>query len=47
MKSIIATAYPKNVAITILFLKNGFVISDCKKDLYGPGADRVYMRYQG
>lgn len=45
MKRILATAYPKNIGIIILYLKNGFVISDYKKDLYGPGADRVYLEF--
>lgn len=44
LKVIIATAYPKNTAIISLFLKNGFYVSDFKKNLYGEGADRVYLR---
>lgn len=43
VRKVIATAYPKNRAIIILFLQNGFYISDFKKDLYGPGADRIYL----
>lgn len=45
LKKVIATAYPKNVGIIILFLKNGFYIADYKKDLYGPGIDRIYLEY--
>lgn len=45
MNKIVATAYPKNIGIIILYLKNGFIISDFKNDLYGPGADRVYLEY--
>ena len=32
-----------HVAALILYLKNGFIISDYKRDVYGEGVDRVYM----
>ncbi len=42
---IYVTAHPANTPIICLYLNNGFVIYDFKNDKYGPGADRVYMRY--
>lgn len=45
MKMIYATAHPANTPIICLYLNNGFIIYDFKKDKYGPGADRVYMKY--
>lgn len=45
MTMIYATAHPANTPIICLYLNNGFVIYDFKKDKYGPGADRVYMKY--
>ncbi len=46
LKRIYATNYPKNTPIIVLYLTNGFVIYDYKKDLYGPGADRIYIKYE-
>lgn len=34
---------PVNVAALILYLKNGFIISDYKRDVYGEGVHRAYM----
>jgi len=34
---------PLNVAALVLYLKNGFIISDYRRDVYGPGINRVYM----
>lgn len=45
LTKIYATNYPKNTPILILYLSNGFVIYDYKKDVYGPGGDRVYVKY--
>ncbi len=45
VKMIYATAHPANTPILCLYLNNGFIIYDFKKDKYGPGADRVYMKY--
>lgn len=45
LTKIYATNYPKNSPILILYLNNGFVIYDFKKDVYGPGGDRVYLQY--
>lgn len=42
---IYATNYPRNLPIILLYLKNGFVIYDYKKDVYGPGGDRIYLKY--
>jgi ribosomal protein S18 acetylase RimI-like enzyme len=42
---IYATNYPKNIPILLLYLTNGFVVYDYKKDVYGPGGDRVYVKY--
>ncbi len=45
-KSISATCYPANSPIIILYLTNGFVIYNFKKDYFGPGVDRLFLRYQ-
>jgi ribosomal protein S18 acetylase RimI-like enzyme len=45
LKMIYATNYPKNVPIILMYLNNGFVIYDYKRDVYGPGGDRVYLKY--
>jgi ribosomal protein S18 acetylase RimI-like enzyme len=42
-KKIYLTVSPKNLGALLLYLKNGFEIYDFKKDIYGPGADRVYL----
>lgn len=46
LKRIYATNFPKNSPIIILYLTNGFVIYDYKKDIYGPGADRIFVKYE-
>ncbi len=46
LTKIYATNYPKNSPIIIMELNHGFVIYDYKKDVYGPGADRVYVKYE-
>jgi ribosomal protein S18 acetylase RimI-like enzyme len=46
VKHIYATCYPKNTPIIMLYLSNNFYIHDFKKDVYGPGADRLYLRYK-
>jgi ribosomal protein S18 acetylase RimI-like enzyme len=45
-KKIFLTVYPLNLPAIFLYLKNNFVIYDFKKNVYGEGADRVYMRYE-
>ncbi len=37
------TVSPLNVGALILYLKRGFLIYDFRKDIYGPGADRIYL----
>ncbi len=39
------TVYPQNFNALILYLKNNFLIYDFKKDYYGPGADRLFLKY--
>lgn len=39
------TVYPQNLDALFLYLKNNFVIYDFKKDYYGPGADRLFLKY--
>jgi ribosomal protein S18 acetylase RimI-like enzyme len=34
---------PLNVAALVLYLKNGFIISDYRRNVDGPSVDRVYM----
>lgn len=46
VKTIFATCHPQNIPIIMLYLKNKFVIYDFKKDKYGPGADRVYLKHE-
>jgi|GEM_PF-1263720 len=43
---IYATNYPKNIPIIMLYLTNGFVPYDYKKDVYGIGGDRLYVKYE-
>lgn len=45
VKTIYATAYPKNTPIILLYLNHGFEIYDFKKNVYGKGADRIYLKY--
>lgn len=40
------TVYPQNLDALFLYLKNNFVIYDFKKDYYGPGADRLFLKYK-
>ncbi|HWS83970.1 MAG TPA: hypothetical protein VN207_06895 [Ktedonobacteraceae bacterium] len=42
-KEIFLTVSPLNFAALLLYLKNGFIISDYRRDVYGLGVDRVYM----
>ncbi len=46
-KEIFVTTYPKNSPTLIMYLTHGFVIYDFKKNAYGEGADRVYLKYDG
>ena len=43
-KEIYLTVYPENIAPLFLYLKSGFIIYNYKKDVYGPGSDRIYLR---
>lgn len=43
-KEIYLTVYPDNLPPLLLYLNNGFVIYNYKKDVYGSGSDRVYLR---
>ncbi len=42
-KEIYLTVSPLNLNALMLYLKNGFVINDFQKDVYGPGTDRVFL----
>lgn len=42
---IFLTVYPQNLNALNLYLKNNFVVYDFKKDYYGPGADRLFLKY--
>lgn len=46
LTKIYATNYPKNTPIIMLYLSNGFVPYDYKKDVYGVGGDRLYLKYE-
>lgn len=46
LTKIYATNYPKNIPIILLYLNNGFVIYDYKKNVYGEGGDRIYVMYE-
>lgn len=46
LKKIYATTYPLNKPLLILYLNNGFIIYDYRKDVYGKGGDRIYMKYE-
>jgi len=37
------TVSPLNTGALLLYVKNGFVIFDYKPNVYGPGADRVFL----
>ena len=43
-KEIYLTVYPQNLPPLLLYLKSNFVIYNYKKDVYGPGSDRVYLK---
>lgn len=43
-KNIYLTVSPVNLGALLLYLKNGFVVYDFKKDVYGPGSDRIYLK---
>jgi ribosomal protein S18 acetylase RimI-like enzyme len=43
-KSIYLTVYPRNIPALIMYLQIGFFIYAYKKDVYGPGSDRLYLR---
>lgn len=43
--AIFLTVYPQNLNALNLYLKNNFVVYDFKKDYYGPGADRLFLKY--
>ena len=42
-KKIYLTVSPKNLGALLLYLNFGFGIYDFKKDVYGPGSDRLYL----
>lgn len=42
-KKIYLTVSPLNLGALLLYLKNGFMIYDFKKNVYGEGADRIYL----
>ena len=44
-KSIYLTVYPRNIPALIMYLQIGFFIYDYKKDVYGPGSDRLYLKF--
>jgi ribosomal protein S18 acetylase RimI-like enzyme len=37
------TVSPLNIGALLLYLKNGFTIYDFRKNIYGPGGNRVYL----
>lgn len=41
--NIYLTVSPLNIDALLLYLKNGFIIYNYKKDVYGPGSDRLYL----
>lgn len=43
-KNIYLTVSPLNLGALLLYLKNGFLIYDFRKNVYGEGADRVYLK---
>lgn len=45
-KEIYLTVYPGNLGALLLYLNNNFLIYNYKKDVYGPGPDRVYLHLQ-
>ncbi|MBI4004530.1 GNAT family N-acetyltransferase [Candidatus Roizmanbacteria bacterium] len=42
---IFLTVYPQNLDALNLYLKNNFVVYDFKKDYYGQGADRLFLKH--
>ena len=38
------TVYPDNLDALLLYLKSNFRIYDYKKNFYGPGADRLFLK---
>lgn len=46
VKKIYLTVSPLNKVALMLYLKNGFVIFDYKKNLYGPGSDRIFLEFR-
>lgn len=45
-KEVYLTTSPLNIPALFLYMKNGFVITDFKKDYYGPNTDRVFLTYK-
>lgn len=45
-KSIYLTVSPQNIPALLLYLKNGFIICDYQKDVYGPDTDRVFLSFK-
>lgn len=43
--NIYLTVSPLNNDALLLYIKNGFVIYNYKKDVYGPGSDRLYLNF--
>lgn len=43
--NIYLTVYPQNLPALFLYIKNGFLINDFKKDYYGKGAHRLFLNY--
>ncbi|MCD4756294.1 GNAT family N-acetyltransferase [bacterium] len=41
------TVSPLNLGALILYVKNGFIIYDYKANVYGEGADRVFLKLAG
>lgn len=45
-RNIYLTVSPENTIAIIFYLKYGFRIIDYKKDYYGQGVDRVFLKFQ-
>jgi len=43
VKNVFLTVSPLNISALSLYIRYGFIIYDFRKDVYGPGADRVYL----
>lgn len=41
------TVYPNNIPALMLYLSEGFEIYDYRKDMYGPGVHRVFLKLDG